>query len=222
MPNIHNHPEMPRLLRQEMASSRADKCWRRWFAPQLSYGRHAGPARKDARQAAVAILFYQQGDAWYLPLTVRPESLRTHAGQVSFPGGALEAGESSRDAAHREMVEELFADRRATEVRVDWLGELDPLHVFVSNILVAPWVGILPEQNDWSPQPAEVDQVLHLSLECLLADEAPEKMTIRRGSLSFAAPRLMVDGVEVWGSTAVLLGELRGWLVRLEEKGQIT
>ncbi len=215
MPHIHEHPNLPQLLQRELASGYADPRWRRWLAPQLSYGRHAGPARSDARRAAVAIVFYQQHSAWHMPLTVRPAGLRTHAGQVSFPGGALEAGENSRDAAHRELVEELFADRQPADVNVDWLGELAPLYVFVSNRLVAPWVGVLHDRPDWQPQPAEVEQVLPLSLELLLGDDQPDEMTVRRGSLAFSAPRLMVNGIAVWGSTAVLLGELRGWLRRL-------
>ncbi len=215
MPHIYAHPDLPKLLQRELTNGQADPRWRHWLAPQLSYGRHAGPARSDARLAAVAIVFYQQRSAWHVPLTVRPASLRTHAGQVSFPGGVLEAGENSRDAAHRELVEELFADRQPTEVNVDWLEALAPLHVFVSNRLVTPWVGVLRDRPDWRPQPAEVEQVLPLSLELLLGDDQPDEMTVRRGSLAFSAPRLMVDGIEVWGSTAVLLGELRGWLRRL-------
>jgi 8-oxo-dGTP pyrophosphatase MutT (NUDIX family) len=212
---IYENPDLPRLLQQELATGRADQEWRGWFAPQLSYGRHDGPARSHASQAAVAIVLYRQGPAWHLPLTVRPANLRTHGGQVSFPGGALEPGENSQQAAHRELVEELFADRKPVDVDVDWLGELAPLHVFVSDIMVAPWVGVLRSRPDWQPQPAEVEQLLSLPLELLIADDEPDRMTVRRGTLTYTAPRLMVDGIEVWGSTAVLLGELRGWLRRL-------
>ncbi|MCH7752623.1 MAG: CoA pyrophosphatase [Planctomycetes bacterium] len=215
MPHIYEQPDLPQLLQRELTRGQADPRWRRWLAPQLSYGRHAGPARSDAQLAAVAIVFYQQHSAWHVPLTVRPAGLRTHAGQVSFPGGGLEAGENSRNAAHRELVEELFADRQPADVNVDWLGALAPLHVFVSNMLVTPWVGVLRDRPDWQPQPAEVEQVLPLPLELLLGDDQPDEMTVRRGSLAFSAPRLMVNGIEVWGSTAVLLGELRGWLRRL-------
>ncbi len=222
MSNICEHPDLPRLLQQELASGQADPRWRRWLVPQLCYGRHSGPARSDARQAAVAIVLYRQGSAWHVPLTVRPASLRTHAGQVSFSGGALEPDENSREAAHRELVEELFADRKPADVGVDWLGELAPLHVFVSNVLVAPWVGVLHDQPDWQPQPAEVEQLLPLPLELLLADDEPDTMTVRRGALAYAAPRLMVDGIEVWGSTAVLLGELRGWLQQLAVEEETT
>lgn len=218
IPNICEHPDLPRLLQRELADADTDRRWRSWLEPQLTYGRHSGPARSDSRQAAVAIVLYLQDSTWHVPLTVRPASLRTHAGQVSFPGGALEAGEDSRDAAHRELSEELFADKQTSDVRIDWLGTLAPLHVFVSNVLVAPWVGVLRDRPDWRPQPEEVEQVLPLPLKLLLSDVQPARMTVRRGSLTFAAPRLMVDRIEVWGATAVLLGELRGRLLHLAEK----
>lgn len=215
---IHEHPELPRLLRKEFADDYADPRWRGRMAPQLSYGRHTGPARSSARQAAVAIMLYRQDSVWHIPLTVRHAELRTHAGQVSFPGGALEAGENSRDAAQREFVEELFTDRRTGDVVVEWLGGWAPLHVYVSNMQVAPWVGVLHQDPDWRLQKSEVHQVLSLSLKHLLSNEWPDDMQIQRGSLDFSAPRWIVDGFDVWGSTAILLGELRGRLQRLSTR----
>jgi 8-oxo-dGTP pyrophosphatase MutT (NUDIX family) len=215
MTSLCEHPDLPRMLEQELARGPADPRWRHGLAPQLTYGRHTGPARSDARDAAVAIVLYLQDSAWHVPLTVRPASLRTHGGQVSFPGGGIEPEENSRNAAHRELVEELFADRRPAEVRVDWLGPLASLFVFVSNMTVTPWVGVLRERPEWRPHPAEVERVLPVSLERLLGDDVADNMTIRRGSLESFAPRLVVDGEDVWGTTAVLLGELRGWLQRL-------
>ena len=64
------------------------------FAPRLSYGRHRGPAAHDARPAAVTVLFYPIDGKWHIPFTLRPEHLHDHGGQVSFPGGRLEDGET--------------------------------------------------------------------------------------------------------------------------------
>jgi 8-oxo-dGTP pyrophosphatase MutT (NUDIX family) len=222
MTSLCVHPDLPRLLELHLARGQADTRWRHGLAPQLTYGRHAGPARSDARCAAVAIVLYQQDSAWHVPLTMRPAGMRTHGGQVSFPGGSMEVDENSRDAAHRELVEELFADRQLTDVRVDWLGSLAPLFVFVSNMTVTPWVGVLREQPEWRPHPGEVEHVLPLSLEHLLREDEAVAMTIRRGSLEFSAPRLVVEGEDVWGTTAVLLGELRGWLQRVAAEENAT
>lgn len=215
MTPLCEHPDLPRLLRRHLAEGQADRHWRRWLEPQLTYGRHGGPARSDARRAAVAIVLYQEDSRWHVPLTVRPAGLRSHGGQVSFPGGALEANENSREAAHRELVEELWADLPCAQVHVDWLAPLAPLLVYVSNVMVEPWVGVLRERHEWRPQPEEVERVLALPLEQLLEGSPGDSISIRRGSLEFSAPRLVVDGDDVWGTTAVLLGELRGWLLQV-------
>ena len=132
---------------------------------------------------------------------------------MSFPGGALERGESSRDAAQRELTEELFATQDPAKLKVDWLAALDSLFVFVSNIVVTPWVGVLRQPPQWQPQANEVADVLSLSIEQLLATEEPAVIDITRGSFSFSAPCLSVQGHNVWGTTAALLGDLRGRLL---------
>ncbi len=210
MTNIWQSPELDRFLAADIAGAPADAAWRREFAPELSYGRHAGPPRSDARLAAVALVLCWDGREWSLPLTVRSESLRRHGGQVSLPGGLVEVGESSRVAARRELIEEL-----GREPPLDWLGELDSMLVYASNALVTPCVARISGWPDWQPQPTEVDRVLRLTVRDLVEQVPPEPMVIERGPLQFTAPRLMVEGFSVWGATAVLLGELRGRLHRI-------
>src|SRR5262245_7061230 len=90
--------ELPSLLAHELTLP-AQPQWSREFAPELSYGRHAGPARSDARGAAVAVALSWDGAEWSLPLTVRSAELSRHGGQISFPGGLIEAGETPPVAA---------------------------------------------------------------------------------------------------------------------------
>src|SRR5690606_9786945 len=93
------------------------------FEPLLSYGRHFGPPRYDARPAAViALLFPAEGD-WHLPLVLRPARLAAHGGQIGLPGGVVEPGESAQQAALRELEEELGVPPGA----VHTIGELSPL-----------------------------------------------------------------------------------------------
>src|SRR5436190_4149358 len=77
------------------------------MSPELSYGRHAGPAPHTARHAAVVLLLFRRDGKWHLPLTERPDTLTRHAGQISLPGGVVDTGESSTEAALRELNEEL-------------------------------------------------------------------------------------------------------------------
>ena len=62
----------------------------RRMSPQLSYGRHAGPAPCTARAAAVLLMLFRRRGRWHLPLTERPKTLPHHGGQISLPGGAIE------------------------------------------------------------------------------------------------------------------------------------
>ncbi len=203
-------PDLPTRLAADLELP-AEPRWRREFAPELSYNRHAGPARDDARPAAVAIVLCWDGTQWALPLTVRNAALTHHGGQISLPGGLIDAGESAREAAARELCEEL-GQRPALQ----WLGELDPLFVFASNALVAPCVAAVDGWPRWQPHPAEVDQVLKLEL-CELLEAAPAPaLEMHRGPLRFSAPQLRVEGHSAWGATAVMLAELRGRLRRIE------
>jgi 8-oxo-dGTP pyrophosphatase MutT (NUDIX family) len=149
------------------------------------------------------------GRQWALPLTVRSSTLTRHGGQVSLPGGLVEVNEDSRDAAKRELAEELRCQPQLT-----WLGDLAPLFVFASNSLVTPCVAAVEEWPAWDPHPPEVERVLKLPLRELVEQPAASPLAIQRGLLEFTAPRFLVEGLSVWGATAVLLGELRGRLKR--------
>ena len=94
---------------------RASRDGRR-FAPELSYGRHFGPAPSTARPAAVIALLVRRAGRWHIPLTVRQAALGRHGGQISLPGGAVEPGESTAQAAERELAEELGV-REPVELR---------------------------------------------------------------------------------------------------------
>jgi len=207
--DVASSPDLGRRLAADIATSLPAPAWRRAFAPELSYGRHDGPPRSDARLAAVAIVLCWDGREWSLPLTVRHAQLSRHGGQVSLPGGLVEVGESVREAARRELIEEL-----GVEPPLDWIGELQPLLVFASNAYVTPCVACSSGWPDWQPQPGEVDRVLRLGVRELVAQQLPPSLTIERGPLQFDAPRLLVDEHSVWGATAVILGELRGRLGR--------
>ena len=131
------------------------------LVPELSYGRHRGPARPQSRIAAVAVTLYccpTQG--WVIPLTLRPQCLQHHAGQICFPGGRVEAGETIPEAAFREFREELGVDAKVTT----FCGQLSPQYVYASDNLVHPVVAIIEHPGPWNPDPVEVAQVITLPL----------------------------------------------------------
>jgi 8-oxo-dGTP pyrophosphatase MutT (NUDIX family) len=175
----------------------------RTMEPELSYGRHVGPARYDARQAAVAVALYQTGGAWQIPLVVRPESLTHHAGQIGLPGGIIDPGETSEQAALRELEEELGIDRSQTTL----LGQLTPLYVFGTNFLITPWIMSLSSPVSFHPSAAEVQEVLQVPLTHLLDPKNRGQHIEKRGTLQLTAPHFHWQGHNIWGATGMILAE---------------
>lgn len=197
------------------------------LSPRLAYGRHRGPARRRSRHAAVLIIVYPHHASGELCLTLtrRPTSLSHHGGQICLPGGRVEAGESSAEAALREYHEELGV---RAEVRAH-LGQLEPMYVFASDNLVETVI-VTAETPDgpWQPDPVEVDEVIELPVAQLLSLGMMNRKKSRRGKVMHTGEvfhyefgyRAMefVDCSgsrrEIWGATAMLLDEFAGVLCR--------
>jgi 8-oxo-dGTP pyrophosphatase MutT (NUDIX family) len=176
----------------------------REFTPALAYGRHHGPPAPGARQAAVVALLFPAEDGWRLPLILRPHSMRDHAGQVSLPGGAIDPGESSREAAVRELNEELGVDPST----IDVLGELSPVYVFVTRYLVAPLVAITDRRPEFHASPREVAELIEAPIERLAEPASRRRRAIVRRGLSFTTPEIVIGRHSIWGATNIILGEL--------------
>lgn len=174
-----------------------------------------GPAHPAARAgdgtsfrpSAVLAPVYDESGLAHVVLTRRTMQLRVHAGEVSFPGGRVEAGESAIDGACREAKEEIHLDPSTVEV----IGELDHLSMGVTGSLIVPYVGALPGRPDTYPNPDEVDAVLHVSLAELMdpAIYREEVWTFPDGtdrSIHF----FELIGDTVWGATAAMLRQLLG------------
>ena len=174
------------------------------FGPRPYDRRHYVDPPPDARQAAVLLLLYRCEDSWHIPLTLRPASLPDHGGQISLPGGAVEPGETSREAAIREFHEELGADGLSIEI----LGRLSPLYVPVSNFHVKPWVGIARQQPRLVANPAEVEKIIEIPLPHLLDPANLSSRQRRANGKSYTAPHFIWRSHRIWGATCLILGEL--------------
>jgi 8-oxo-dGTP pyrophosphatase MutT (NUDIX family) len=187
-----------------LESSQSESQSARQLAPQLSYGRHRGPAGPGVRSAAVIALLYPARGQWLMPLILRPASMTDHAGQISLPGGRIDDGESAPDCALRELQEELGVP--TGQVRV--LGPLAPTFVFASNFTVTPFVGTCRARPNFSPNPSEVERLFELPLEHLVEASCLGDCLIQRGRLQFRAPTIVAEEFDIWGATGVILGEL--------------
>lgn len=180
----------------------------RRFLPDLSFGRYYIPPPIDARHAAVIALLYpdDHGD-WRLPLTLRPAHLKDHAGQVSFPGGAIENDETIEEAALRELHEEL--DVAAEEVRV--LGRLTSIYLYASGFYVTPVVAVCANRPAMVPSPDEVAELLEVPISVLL-DKTNYGRHIRefgdQSRVKIEAGDIQFQSHRIWGATAIMLSEL--------------
>ncbi|MGD8759328.1 MAG: CoA pyrophosphatase [Anaerolineales bacterium] len=159
---------------------------------------------REARPAAVLVpLYFDQGE-WHVLLTRRTESVESHRGQVSFPGGLIEAVDSDPfEAAKREAEEELGL----LPEDVDVLGSL-PTLATVTQFLIVPIIATIPWPYALRPNQAEVASVFGVPLSWL-AD--PAHLEIRRYRPSPTAASFPVhhyepfQGEVIWGATARII-----------------
>jgi 8-oxo-dGTP pyrophosphatase MutT (NUDIX family) len=154
----------------------------------------------------------------HVVLTRRTWGLRTHRGEVSFPGGRVEPGESPVDGARREAEEEIALDPALVEI----IGELDHLATVSSGAEIIPFVGALPGRPATAPNPAEVEAVLHVPLAELL-----DPTTFREELWTFPGGHRQpitffeLVGDTVWGATAALLRQLLGMVTGTLGRGDL-
>ena len=136
-------------------------------------------------------------------LTVRREHMRTHAGQVAFPGGRIDPGEDAVTAAIREAQEELGLDPGAVET----IGEIEPYRT-VTGYIVTPVIAIIPPDLALEPHEHEVADWFEAPLGHLL-DPANHH---RRSALFQGRERhyyeILWNGQRIWGATAAMIVNL--------------
>jgi len=156
--------------------------------------------RAQADTPAAVLIAVTDRDDPGLILTVRREHLRTHAGQVAFPGGRIETGEAAVAAALREAHEELLLDPGA----VDIVGEIEPYRT-VTGYIVTPVIGVIPPDLPLEPHELEVADWFEAPLGHLLE---PSNQ-VRRSALFQGRERhyyeIEWNGRRIWGATAAMI-----------------
>lgn len=157
------------------------------------------PPEDPPRRSAVLMLFGPGEDGPRVVLTQRSETLRSHASQVSFPGGKLDPGETPVQAALRETWEEVGVDPSAVEV----MGSFPELWLGPSSNAVTPVLGWVRE-----PHPlrvidrGEVARVEWVPVADLV--DPTHRFTVK-GPSGYVGPGFDVADLFVWGFTAQLL-----------------
>ena len=157
----------------------------------------------DEPRAAAVLVAITDRPAPGLILTVRREHLRTHAGQVAFPGGRIDEGETARAAALREAHEELGLD--PAEVRV--IGEADAYRT-VTGYRVIPIVARIAADLPLVANPDEVADWFEVPLDFVLDPINQQRMTADFQGRERHYYRIDWNGRPIWGATAAMLVNL--------------
>jgi len=176
-------------------------------------GRLPDSGRLDPAAVLAAVVELAAGPA--LLLTRRGDDLPQHGGQVAFPGGAQDPGDTGpEDTALREAQEEVGLARE----RVRVIGRL-PRYPTVTGYLVTPVVGYVAEPRRFVPQPSEVAAIFTVPLPVLLERSRWEDRPLEFAGQRFANRELDWEGHRIWGATAGMLQLLLGPLREAMEAG---
>jgi 8-oxo-dGTP pyrophosphatase MutT (NUDIX family) len=163
-----------------------------------------GPLEPGVRPASVLVPFYEQDGEAHLLFLKRPEGEYRHAGQVAFPGGKREPGETALACALREASEEVGLSAKDVEV----LGEFDEYDTVVTSFRVTPIVAVIPFPYPLRPDPREVEKLLFVPVAKLL-DPGIFREEIRQAfGRSWKIYYYDVGPDPVWGVTAGMLRPL--------------
>jgi 8-oxo-dGTP pyrophosphatase MutT (NUDIX family) len=155
-------------------------------------------------QAAVLVALYEHDGSLHAVFTRRQSDLRSHAGEISFPGGRRDDDDPDLIAtALREAEEEIGLPREAVEI----LGALCPTPTVATSFGVYPFVGLIEPGREWTLSPREVDEVLELRLSDLRA-AANHRRLLHRGIPFRSVVYDVSDEAVIWGATARIVGDL--------------
>lgn len=158
------------------------------------------------RPGGVMILLYEDNAQIKFPLIKRPEYLGAHSGQISFPGGKAETGETAIQTALRESEEEIGVNKDLVKV----VGTLSDFFVMPSNFMVTPVIGFMSGKPVFTPDAREVARIIETQLDCIIEDQAiKQKEIVAAGRYKMNAPHFEIDNEIVWGATAMMLNEFR-------------
>lgn len=164
--------------------------------------------REGQRVAAVLALLVRRGTGWNIVLTQRPETMPSHPGQISFPGGKREKGESIRTAALRETEEEIGV--AGSDITL--IGRL-PSFDAVSEYRITPFIGILDPNARLTANPGEVEDIFEVPFSFLMDDSNHKPRNVvfdgenhRLIDMPYDSP----DGTHrnIWGMTAMMIYRL--------------
>ncbi|MFH1647038.1 MAG: CoA pyrophosphatase [Chloroflexota bacterium] len=166
--------------------------------------------------SAVLLPVFSSGGQFHLVFIKRSDTVKTHRGQISFPGGAREiADKTLLDTAFRESQEEIGLRTKDVEI----LGEMDDEVTTTSNYVVTPFVGMMPWPYDFVRNEREVDEILEFPIPALLDERCHQPDTEVLNGRLVDSWSYHCQGRLIWGATARILNKFLEIYARAAEKG---
>ena len=160
------------------------------------------------KEGAVLVLLYPSVDGLAgdvsTVFTVRRADLRHHGGQISFPGGRRESGESLEMAAIREAEEEVGIDR----TMIDVIGLLTPLFIPPSQFIVHPFVAVTNTSPEFRVEEREVERILEVPISRLRDPSSRQMQEWEIRGEKSQVPCFKIGESKIWGATAMITSEL--------------
>ncbi len=202
----------PELIVQALQLSSFDAAaYQKLMAPVPRAIRRPENLAGRPRVGAVLLLLYPKNGQLHFVLTRRQEDLNAHAGQISFPGGRQDDGETLAQTALRETHEEIGID----PAHIQLLGELTSIYIPPSDFEVHPFVGWQNSTPLFRPAVGEVAEILEVPLTHLFDPTHRRQEPRDFNGLTLQIPYFAVGEHKVWGATAVMLSEFFGRLEQL-------
>lgn len=157
------------------------------------------------RQSGVLILLFPHNGQLYTCLTRRPETMKNHPGQISFPGGKVEDEDFSPEAtALREAHEEVGVDSSKVEI----LGCLSDLYVEVSKFSIHPYLAWADKKPDFKINYDEVEEIILFPISEFVKNEIVAETDVQTVFGPLKVKCYPCGDKTVWGATAMILSEL--------------
>jgi 8-oxo-dGTP pyrophosphatase MutT (NUDIX family) len=168
---------------------------------------------QNYKKSAVFALLFEEEEGINLLLTQRHEYEGKHSGQISFPGGKMEAIDTDLlHTAYRETQEEVGISK----TQIELITALSPLYIPVSNFYVQPYLGYLQQSLSFTINAREVKNIIKFPVQ-QINNPAIQKIKKIAASSGFtlSVPAFEIDEYTVWGATAMMLKEI-GELIKYQ------
>ncbi len=174
--------------------------------PMVPADRALAPPPADHRIGAVLALFFPDGESLSTILLRRPTTMRSHPGQIAFPGGKQDPGETLEQTALRETWEEVGVESD----KITIVGRIDPLYIPPSRFYVHCFAGWIDQRPTYTLSEAEVAEVLEIPYSHFLGETNRRREPIDVGLPTgpFEVPFFAYADHKIWGATSTMLAEL--------------